>query len=35
MRTTLENLYYGNISPNEQRIRSGTLLKQAIEQSEA
>ena len=35
MRDTLENLYFGNITPNEQRIRSGTLLKRAIEQSEA
>ena len=33
MRDTLENLYFGNITPNDQTIKSGTALKKAMEQS--
>ena len=33
MRDTLENLYFGNITPNDQTIKSGTALKEAMEQS--
>ena len=33
MRDTLENLYFGNITPNDQTVRSGTALKRAMEQS--
>ena len=33
MRDTLENLYFGNITPNDQIIKSGTALKKAMEQS--
>lgn len=33
MRTTLENLYYGNITPNDQQIRPGTPLARAMDQS--
>mgnify|MGYP003360922715 CR=1 FL=1 len=33
MRDTLENLYFGNITPNEQIVKSGTALKKAMEQS--
>ena len=33
MRDTLENLYFGNITPNDQIVRSGTALKKAMEQS--
>ena len=33
MRDTLENLYFGNITPNNQTIKSGTALKEAMEQS--
>ena len=33
MRTTLENLYYGNITPNDQQVRPGTLLARAMDQS--
>jgi len=34
MRTTLENLYYGNITPNELQCKPGTPLQRAMEQSE-
>lgn len=34
MRDTLENLYFGNITPNDQIVKSGTALKKAMEQSE-
>ena len=30
MRTTLENLYYGNIIPNEQQMTPGSELKRAV-----
>ena len=33
MRDTLENLYFGNITPNDQSVKSGTALKKAMEQS--
>lgn len=33
MRTTLENLYYGNITPNDQQVRPGTPLARAMNQS--
>lgn len=33
MRTTLENLYYGNITPNDQQVRPGTPLARAMDQS--
>ena len=33
MRDTLENLYFGNITPNDQVVKSGTALKKAMEQS--
>ena len=33
MRDTLENLYFGNITPNNQIVKSGTALKKAMEQS--
>ena len=33
MRDMLENLYFGNIIPNDQNVRSGTALKKAVEQS--
>ena len=33
MRNTLEDLYFGNITPNEQSVRSGTALKKAMEQA--
>ena len=33
MRDTLENLYFGNITPNNQTIKSGTALKEAMEES--
>ena len=33
MRDTLENLYFGNITPNDQTVKSGTALKKAMEQS--
>ena len=33
MRDTLENLYFGNIAPNDQIVKSGTALKKAMEQS--
>ena len=33
MRDTLENLFLGNITPNDQIIKSGTALKKAMEQS--
>ena len=33
MRDTLENLYFGNITPNDQIVKSGTALKKAMEQS--
>lgn len=31
MRTTLEDLYYGNITPNEQRMAPGSELKRAVD----
>ena len=31
MRDTLENLYFGNITPNDQIVKSGTALKKAME----
>ncbi|BDF68147.1 hypothetical protein CE91St43_21190 [Oscillospiraceae bacterium] len=34
MRTTLEDLYYGNITPNALRCKRGTPLQRAMEQSE-
>ena len=34
MRDTLEDLHYGNIIPCDKRIRAGTPLKQALEESE-
>ena len=34
MRETLEDLYYGNITPYDRQIRSGTSLIKAIEQSQ-
>lgn len=33
MRTALENLYYGNITHNDQQIRPGTPLARAMDQS--
>lgn len=33
MRDTLENLYFGNITPNDQIVKSGTAMKKAMEQS--
>ena len=33
MRDSLENLYFGNITPNDQTVKSGTALKKAMEQS--
>lgn len=33
MRETLEALYYGNITPYDRQIRSGTSLMKAMEQS--
>ena len=33
MRDKLENLYFGNITPNDQIVKSGTALKKAMEQS--
>ena len=32
MRDTLENLYFGNITPNDQVDKTGTALKKAMEQ---
>ena len=31
MRTTLEDLYYGNITPNEQDMTAGSELKRAVD----
>lgn len=31
MRDTLEDLYYGNITPCDKRIKSGTPLQQILE----
>ena len=31
MRNTLEDLYYGNINPNEQQMVSGSELKKAVD----
>ena len=31
MRKTLEDLYYGNITPNEQQMTPGSELKQAVD----
>ena len=33
MREILEDLYYGNITPHDRQIRSGTSLMKAMEQS--
>ena len=33
MRDTLEDLYFGNITPNDQIVKSGTALKKAMERS--
>ena len=33
MRDTLENLYFGNITPNDQIVKSGAALKKAMGQS--
>ena len=33
MRDTLENLYFGNITHTRSRVKSGTALKKAMEQS--
>lgn len=33
MRTTLENLYYGNIIPNDQQVKRGTPLRRAMKQA--
>ena len=34
MRETLEDLYYGNITPYDRQIRSGTSLMKAMDQSQ-
>lgn len=34
MRETLEDLYYGNITPYDRQIRSSTSLMKAMEQSQ-
>ena len=34
MRDTLENLYFGNITPNEQDITPGSVLANAIDRAE-
>ena len=34
MRDTLENLYFGNITPNEQDITPGSVLADAIDRAE-
>ena len=34
MRDTLEDLYFGNITPCDQTVRARSALKQAMEQSE-
>ena len=34
MRDTLENLYFGNITPNEQDITPGSVLADAMDQAE-
>ena len=34
MRDTLENLYFGNITPNEQDITPGSILADAIDRAE-
>ena len=34
MRDTLEDLYYGNITPCDKRIRSGTTLQQTLAEAE-
>ena len=34
MRETLEDLYYGNITPYDRQIRSGTSLMKVMEQSQ-
>ena len=31
MRKTLEDLYYGNITPNEQQMTPGSELKRAVD----
>ena len=33
MQDTLENLYFGNITPSDQTVRAGSALKKAMEQS--
>ena len=34
MRDTLEDLYYGNITPCDKRIKSGTTLQQTLDEAE-
>ena len=34
MRDTLEDLYYGNITPCDMRVKSGTPLQQAMDEAE-
>ena len=34
MRDTLEDLYYGNITPCDKRIKSGSPLQQALDEAE-
>ena len=34
MRKTLEELFYGNLTPNEQQITPGSPLQQAMDQAE-
>ena len=34
MRDTLEDLYYGNITPCDKRIKSGTTLQQTLAEAE-
>ena len=34
MRDTLEDLYYGNITPCDKRIKSGTPLQQVLDEAE-
>ena len=34
MRDTLEDLYYGNITPCDKRIKPGTTLQQTLDEAE-
>ena len=34
MRDTLEDFYYGNITPCDKRVKSGTPLQQALDEAE-